>query len=224
MSSKQQSPRQSQTASPVPQQPAPRSLIASKVSFGIDETKLLRDLEHNYLGIEKISRVHDKDGKPLGSIRIDFKSENFAKSILGQNYILIDGSRCPVRPYWAPTCHRCHKEGHHVSECPQRPLTEQRLSELFNHQQMQIESMINAFENKWNARLSSLTAPSKNANVDQLVPIFKELTTVCQQFNQQNVQIQQQLGTVVNRIRDVQMNLTNEQTRTQLPLQNGHQI
>ena len=81
---------------------------------------------------------------------------------------------------------------------------------------------MNAFENKWNARLSSLTLPSTTHNVDQLLPIFKELTTVCQQFNQQNVQMQQQLGSVVSRVRDVQMKLTNEQTRSPLSIQNGH--
>jgi uncharacterized coiled-coil protein SlyX len=82
--------------------------------------------------------------------------------------------------------------------------------------------MMNAFENKWNARLSSLAAPSTNTNIDQLVPIFKELTTVCQQFNQQNVKMQQQLASVVNRVQNVQTKVTSEQAQAQLPLHNGH--
>jgi hypothetical protein len=78
--------------------------------------------------------------------------------------------------------------------------------------------MINAFESKWNARLSSLTTPTSNTNVvDQLLPIFKDLTTTCQQFNQQNAQMQRQLGSVVNRIQDVQTKLNNGSTG-----QNGH--
>jgi hypothetical protein len=82
--------------------------------------------------------------------------------------------------------------------------------------------MINAFENKWNARLSSFTTPSTNVNADQLLPIFKDLTTTCQQFNQQTAQMQRQLGSVVSRVQDVQMKLNNEQARPQLPIQNGH--
>jgi len=82
--------------------------------------------------------------------------------------------------------------------------------------------MINAFESKWNARLSSLTAPSTNGNADQLLPIFKDLTTTCQQFNQQTAQMQRQLGSVVSRMQNVQMKLNDEQTRPQAPIQNGH--
>jgi hypothetical protein len=85
--------------------------------------------------------------------------------------------------------------------------------------------MINAFDSKWNARLSSLTTPSTNTNVEQLIPIFKDLTTVCQQFSQQNAQMQKQLGSVVNRAQDIQMKMTNgsaQQAWPQLPLQNGH--
>ncbi len=78
--------------------------------------------------------------------------------------------------------------------------------------------MINAFESKWNARLSSLPT----ANGDQLLPIFKDLTTFCQQFNQQNTQMQQQLGSVVSRLQDVQMKLTNTQASSQVPTQNRH--
>jgi hypothetical protein len=81
--------------------------------------------------------------------------------------------------------------------------------------------MMDAFENKWNARLSSLTTPT-NANVDQLLPIFKDLTTTCQQFSQQNAQMQRQLGSVVSRVQEAQMKLTNGQASPQLPTQNGH--
>jgi hypothetical protein len=89
----------------------------------------------------------------------------------------------------------------------------------------QLEAMINEFDNKWNARLSSLKTSSTNTNVDQLLPVIKDLTMVCQQFTQQNAQMQRQLGSVVHRVQDVQMNLNNEQdeqARAQLPIQNGH--
>jgi hypothetical protein len=136
MSSKQQSTQQSQNSSTLPPQSSTRSLIASKVSFNEDTERLLRDLAHNYLGVEKVSQLHDKDGQSIGAIRIDFKSDNFTTQILDNGYILIDGKRRPVRPYWPLICHRCQNEGHRSSECPQKPLTEQRLIEIFKEQQM----------------------------------------------------------------------------------------
>ncbi|CAF5152854.1 unnamed protein product, partial [Rotaria magnacalcarata] len=39
--------------------------------------------------------------------------------------------------------------------------------------------------------------------MEQLVPIFKDLNTVCQQFFQQNGQTQQQLGSIVSRVQGV---------------------
>lgn len=74
----------------------------------------------------------------------------------------------------------------------------------------QLQSMMKTFEDKWNARLPSLTTPSTNINVDQLLPIFKDLTTACQQFNQQTGEMQRQLVSAVNRMQDVQMKLTNK--------------
>lgn len=85
--------------------------------------------------------------------------------------------------------------------------------------------MINEFENKWNARLSSATTTSSNPNVEQLVPIMKDLAMVTQQFNQQNAQLQRQLGSVVHQVQDVQFKLNNEQGQSswpKLPTQNGH--
>jgi hypothetical protein len=136
MSSKQQSSQQSQNASPLPPQPSPKSLIALKVSINENVAKILQDLSHNYVGVEKVSQRHDKNGRPLSSIRIDFKSENCTTEIFNTGYILIDGKRRPVRPYWPLICRRCRNEGHHASECPQKPLTEQRLMEIFKEQQM----------------------------------------------------------------------------------------
>jgi len=86
----------------------------------------------------------------------------------------------------------------------------------------QLQEMIKAFESKWNARLSSLTTPVSNVNVDQLLPIFKDLTTTCQQFNQQSAQMQRQIGSVVSRVQDVQMKLSNGQTSTQSTVQDEH--
>ncbi|CAF3073232.1 unnamed protein product [Rotaria sp. Silwood2] len=213
MSSKQQSARQSQNSSPLPTQKPIRSLVVSKVSFDLDEAKLLRDLGHNYLGVEKVSRLHDKDGKPIASIRIDFKSENFVLKIIDGGSILIDGKKCPVRPYWPQICHRCQNEGHYASECPQKPLTEQRAMEIFKQQKTELETMINDFEKKWNARFLSLTTLSTDVNVNELLLTFKDLKTVCQQVNQQNIQMERQLRSIVNRGNDVQTKLNNAQAQ-----------
>jgi hypothetical protein len=81
--------------------------------------------------------------------------------------------------------------------------------------------MINSFENRLNVRLSSFKTSSTNVNADQLLPIVKDLTTVCQQFNQQNAQIQSHLGSIVHQVQDVQIKFHNEQAQ-QVSLQNGH--
>lgn len=76
--------------------------------------------------------------------------------------------------------------------------------------------MIDQFEKKWETRLASLNNSSKNA--DQLTMIVRELSTVCQQFNQQNTQIQRQLGAIAYQVQDTQMKINGEQ----IPVQNGH--
>ncbi len=68
--------------------------------------------------------------------------------------------------------------------------------------------MINEFENRWNTRLSQLNIP-KNSNPPQLLPIVNDLTTVCQQLNQQNLQMQQQLNTITNRLQTMQTKVNN---------------
>ena len=76
--------------------------------------------------------------------------------------------------------------------------------------------MIDQFEKKWEARLASLPNSSKNA--DQLAMIVRELSTVCQQVNQQNIYLQRQLGAIARQVQDTQMKTKAEQ----LPVQNGH--
>ncbi len=68
--------------------------------------------------------------------------------------------------------------------------------------------MIKDFENKWNTRLSQLNTP-KTANVIPLTPVVNDLTNVCQQLNQQNVRMQQQLSTITNRIKNMQTKVDN---------------
>ena len=80
--------------------------------------------------------------------------------------------------------------------------------------------MIGEFEKKWESRLASLTTPSNNVNTDRLTTIIRELSNVSQQFNQQNAQIQRQLGLIVHQARDTQMKTNGEQT--QVLVQNGH--
>jgi hypothetical protein len=70
------------------------------------------------------------------------------------------------------------------------------------------EHLIKDFENKWNTRLSQLNTP-KTANVIPLTPVVNDLTNVCQQLNQQNVRMQQQLSTITNRIKNMQTKVDN---------------
>jgi hypothetical protein len=123
-----------------------RSLIVSKVAAGEKEAKLLQDLAHNYIGAEKISRFYDTEKKSVDNIRIDFKSDSLPAKIIKDGYILIDGKRCPVQPYWSfvYTPSENQNEQDHPSEQsqtsrtrrPQKYLTEQRVMELFREQQM----------------------------------------------------------------------------------------
>lgn len=135
MSSSQQSPRHSLNASPLPEPKPSKSIVVSKVSTNADANAIIKDLRHNYLGVEQITRLHDKDGKVNTNVRIDFTSIKLASEVLSKGYVLIDGKQCPVRAHQPLVCHRCHNEGHFASDCPQKPLTEQRLQELLHQQQ-----------------------------------------------------------------------------------------
>jgi hypothetical protein len=57
-------------------------------------------------------------------------------------------------------------------------------------------------------RLSKLQTP-KPVDVPQLLPVITDLTNVCQQLNKQNVQMQQQLSTIANRLQTMQIKVTN---------------
>lgn len=66
---------------------------------------------------------------------------------------------------------------------------------------------MNAFESKWNERLLSVkSSSSTNDNLDKMIPVLKDLTSVCQQFNQQNGQMQQQLNNVVTQVQNLHLN------------------
>ncbi|CAF1566364.1 unnamed protein product [Rotaria sp. Silwood1] len=211
MSSKRKASRRSRSSSSESQRTTTRSLFVSDISLDIKEKTLLHDLRHNYAGVEKVSRIHNDNGKSADAMRIDLKSDKQAMNILDNGYILIDGKKCNVRPYWPRLCRRCHKEEHNTSECPQRPLTVESAMQIFKEQQTLLEARINAFESKWNTRLSSLITPSMNVSIDQVLPIFKDLKMVSQQLNQQNVQAQRQLRSIVNRAQDIKVQLSNAQ-------------
>jgi hypothetical protein len=64
--------------------------------------------------------------------------------------------------------------------------------------------LINGFEKRWNERLSTLTTGPKTTNLEQLLPVVNDLNTVCNQLNQQNIQMQKQIGTIANRVQNIQ--------------------
>jgi hypothetical protein len=118
-----------------------RSLIVSKVSPSTTDATLLQDSQHNYLGIESISRFYDIDRKRVDDIRIDFKSDSSFTSIVKNNYILIDGNRRPVQPYWSLICNTSQNaqggdSEKSVVEQSQNYLTERRVRELFHKHHM----------------------------------------------------------------------------------------
>ncbi|CAF3219671.1 unnamed protein product [Rotaria socialis] len=183
-----------------------RFVIVSKVSLGYDEKTLLHSLGHTYVGVERVSRLYDQDENPTDEIRVDFKTDKETMKILQAQYIFIDGKKYPAHKYQPLVCHRCQKEGHYASQCPRKPLTEERFHELLEMQKKQLQNMMDSFEAKWNARLSELNGSSTGTNLQSIVPICKDLTTFCQQFNQQNIQMQRQLGSIVNRVQNMQTN------------------
>jgi len=135
MSSKTQSERSS-TSSPSSSvsRPPPRSLIVSKVSLSKGESWLFDDLNRNYDGVKKVSRNHDQSGNELGSIRVDFDSDEVVSEILEYGAIYIQNKEYYIRPYWPLICHRCRNEGHLAAECPQYSLPEWRLAKLIDEQ------------------------------------------------------------------------------------------
>jgi hypothetical protein len=102
-----------------------RSLVVSNVPSGDNDAKLLQDLGHNYLGIEKISRFVDVNGQPLGHIRIDFKSGTSLTKIFKDSFILIDGKRRPVQSYYTLGYNPSPKEENGASENSQKSVAVQ---------------------------------------------------------------------------------------------------
>ena len=64
------------------------------------------------------------------------------------------------------------------------------------------KQLVHDFKSRWTDRLSQLETPS-SADNSQLVPIATRLTDVSQQMNKQNVQIQQQLTALANRLQAI---------------------
>ena len=136
MSSAQQSPRNLQNSSPLPSPATTQSLVVSKVSCDINEAKLLQDLKHSYVGVEKVSRLQNKDGEQISAIKVDFISNTVVTKILKENSILLNGKRHSVRPYFPPNNHQYQNEEHRPSVYPQQYLTEERVVQLFREQKM----------------------------------------------------------------------------------------
>lgn len=132
-------------------QTMPQAVIVSKVSSNENLEQIKHDLAHNYLGVERIFRFYDTEDVPMDSIQVNFKSNASVPKILKDNYIIIDGKRRPVQPYWSCTYISDENARKPVVIQPQRPvvtskppastasrvyLTERRVQQLFQQQQM----------------------------------------------------------------------------------------
>lgn len=88
-----------------------------------------------------------------------------------------------------------------------------------------MREMISTFENRWNQRLQSM-AQVKPVQNDQVTAICRELSRLCQVFQQQAAHIQTPLSNVQNRLRTLEsQNATNSQRQgASVPIgsQNGH--
>ena len=132
-------------------QTVPRSLIVSKVSSNDKVEQIMQDLAHNYLGVERVFRFYNAEDLPVDSIQINFKSDASMPKILKDKYIIIDGKRRPVQPYWSCTYISDENDCKPVVIQPKQPvvtqkppvpnnsqvyLTERRVQQLFYQQQM----------------------------------------------------------------------------------------
>ncbi|CAF3377128.1 unnamed protein product [Rotaria sp. Silwood1] len=97
-------------------------------------------------------------------------------------------------------CYQCQNEGHIAAKCPQQVVSENHLAKLLEEQKTNFETLINEFQNKWNTHLSKLQTVQKKSNAKQLLPVINDLTTVCNYLKEKNVQMQNQLNTITNRI------------------------
>lgn len=150
--------------------PSVKSIIVKKVPSGEQLRNILQDLSHNYLGSVEVSRFYELNGTATDIIRVDFKSDATATKVLKDNYILIDGKRRVIEPYWSlghlpnenetemvPTSEQTQSPApkqiqspapkqiqnsapkqieRPVTRQPQTYLTERRVKELFQEQQM----------------------------------------------------------------------------------------
>jgi hypothetical protein len=97
----------------------------SKVPSSLYTAQIFRDLAHNYLDVEKVSRFYDLNEKMLDDIRIDFKSDASLQKIMNDNYMFIDGKQRPVHPYYTLTHIPSQNQNgeNHASEEPQKSVT-----------------------------------------------------------------------------------------------------
>jgi hypothetical protein len=89
-----------------------------------DETSV--DLQDKYSTLIKLTRLVTRDGKPLNSVRADFRSSETVKQLLNQGKIEINCMKLRVRPYFAPIkinkCRKCFKHDHSTSQCTSQQL------------------------------------------------------------------------------------------------------
>ena len=121
MSSKQQLPPHSNASSsskPVTHRPLKQTLLVSKVPVGPTDEALLRDLQKSCVGVLNVTRLQDRNGRPVGAILVHFTSQVVADRVFAQGHVFLMGERREVRLHFVPFCDHCQVEGHIVARCP----------------------------------------------------------------------------------------------------------
>ena len=135
MSSTQSSARSSPRPSAVPS----RSLLVERVSLDLFNKGLTQVLQKRYPTLERVTaleyRSTHEDKDHFVNLQLDFKSDVTVKQLLEKNFFLLGEKRHTIRAFRPLICHRCQEQGHRAAECPQKPLTEQRLRQLCDKQQ-----------------------------------------------------------------------------------------
>ena len=111
-----------------------------QVAVDLYQKGLEQELRKRFPALERVTPFEYKTDKEkekdlFVNLRLDFTSDAVVRELLEKNFFLLNNKRHTIRLTRPLICHRCEQEGHRAVECPQRPVTEQRLRELCDEQQ-----------------------------------------------------------------------------------------